>query len=155
MGVFAVRYENTLTSAMDYARAGKIEEWVHTYLQSDGRNKELSDGLKLFDRYFLGPLKMPLSLFERCCGPEADMKWVVAAEGFWRRVKALQDAISENSDIPPLIVHYVEGRFELDDGNHRLEAYSRAGVEECYAVVWMTEKEEYAEFTEKYSEYIG
>ena len=56
--------------------------------------------------------------------------------------------------MPPLIVHYVDGEFELNDGNHRLEAYSRLGVLEYYVIVWITEKEEYADFMEKYSKYM-
>jgi len=152
--VFVMEYKSTLTSAIGYARNGKLEEWIHAYLQSDGHNQAFSDGLKLFDRYFLGPVKMPLSLFKRCCGPEADMKWQVSAEGFERKVRDLQKVISDNNDMPPLIVHYVEGEFELNDGNHRFEAYSRLGVKEAYVIVWITEKEEYTEFMEKYSKYM-
>ncbi len=143
-----------LVSSEGYARNGKLEEWIHTYLQSDGHNKEFSDGLKLFDRYFLGPVKMPLSFFKRCCGPEANMKWHVPADSFERKVEGLQKIITENHDMPPLIVHYVEGEFELNDGNHRLEAYARLGVKEAYMIVWITEKKEYTEFMEKYSKYM-
>lgn len=152
--VFVMEYKSTLSSAIGYARNGKLEEWIHTYLQTDGHNKEFSDGLKLFDRYFLGPVKMPLSLFKRCCGPETDMKWVIPAEPFEKKVSELQKVIYENADMPPLIVHYVDGEFELNDGNHRLEAYARLGVEEYYVIVWITEKEEYTEFMEKYAKYM-
>jgi len=152
--VFVMEYESTLSSAIGYARNGKLEEWIHTYLQSDGHNKEFSDGLKLLDRYFLGPVKMPLSLFTRCCGPEADMKWIQPPDVFEKKVSNLQEIITDHSDMPPLIVHYAEGEFELNDGNHRLEAYSRLGVEEYYVIVWITEKEEYTEFMGKYSKYM-
>lgn len=152
--VFVMEYKSTLSSAVGYARNGKLEEWIHTYLQSDGHNREFSDGLKLFDRYFLGPVKMPLSLFKRCCGPESDMKWVIPKVPFEEKVRELQKVISENDDMPPLIVHYVDGEFELNDGNHRLEAYLRLGVAEYYVIVWITEKEEYADFMAKYSKYM-
>lgn len=152
--VFVMEYKSTLSSAIGYAKNGKLEEWIHTYLQSDGHNQELSDGLKLFDRYFLGPIEMPLSLLKRCCGPEPDMKWRLPKEAFEKKVEELQKIISENNDMPPLIVHYVEGDFELNDGNHRLEAYSRLGVEKYYMIVWITEKKEYSEFMEKYSMYM-
>ena len=52
-------YKCTLSSAVNYAQNGKLEEWIHSYLLSDGHNKEFSDGLKLFDRYFIGPGKYP------------------------------------------------------------------------------------------------
>ena len=56
--------------------------------------------------------------------------------------------------MPPLIVHYVDGGFELNDGNHRYEAYSRLGIEEYYVIVWITEKYEYDDFIKKYSDYL-
>ncbi|MBQ7775747.1 MAG: ParB-like nuclease domain-containing protein [Lachnospiraceae bacterium] len=152
--VFVMEYKNTLSSAINFARNGKLEKWVHMYLQSDGHNQEFSDGLKLLDRYFLGPVKMPLSLFKRCCGPEEGMKWQIPKEGFEQKVKELEAVIATVEDMPPLIVHFVEGEFELNDGNHRLEAYSRLGVEEYYVIVWITEKEEYAMFMDLYSEYL-
>ena len=149
-----MEYKSTLSSAIGYARNGKLEEWVHAYLLSDGHNKEFSDGLKLFDRYFLGPVKMPLALFERCCGPEEDKKWVIPGDNFEKKVKELEAVILAEKDMPPLIVHYVDGGFELNDGNHRHEAYSRLGIEEYYVIVWITEKEEYAEFMEQYAKYM-
>ena len=45
-----LQYECTLTSSLEYGKAGEIEKWIHEYLLSDGQNKEFSDGLKLFDR---------------------------------------------------------------------------------------------------------
>ena len=100
--VFTMEYECTLSSAQSFAKNGKLEEWVHTYLLSDGHNKDFSDGLKLFDRYFLGPVKMPLSLLTRCCGPEENMKWRINEE--W---------------------------FEKNDGNHRLEAKGGSFKNSC------------------------
>jgi len=152
--VFVMEYKSTLSSAVGYAGNGKLEEWIHTYLLSDGHNKDFSDGLKLFDRYFLGPVKMPLSLFRRCCGPEEGMKWRIPKDNFEQKVEALKKVISEEKDMPPLIVHYVDSEFELNDGNHRLEAYSRLGIDEYYVIVWITEKEEYADFMDKYSKYM-
>ena len=152
--VYTMEYNNTLTSAIGYARNGKLEEWIHTYLKSDGHNPEFSDGLKLFDRYFLGPVKMPLSLITRCCGPEEGMKWQIPEENFNWKVEQLMEVIEKGTDLPPLIVCYLNGGFELNDGNHRHEAYARLGVEEYYVIVWITEKEDYAEFMEKYSGYM-
>lgn len=82
------------------------------------------------------------------------MKYHVPADRFEAKVKALQKFIAENNDMPPLIVHYVEGEFELNDGNHRFEAYLRMGVAAYYVIVWITEKEEYADFMEKYAKYM-
>ena len=152
--VFVMEYKSSLSSAIGYAKNGKLEEWVHTYLLSDGHNKDFSDGLKLFDRYFLGPFQMPLSLFQRCCGPEKEMKWRIPKDSFEQKVKMLEKVIVTEKDMPPLIVHYVDGEFELNDGNHRLEAYSRLGINAYYVIVWITEKDEYADFMAKYSKYL-
>lgn len=152
--VFILEYKCSLTSAMEYSAAGKLEEWVHTYLLSDGHNKDFSDGLKLFDRFFIGPVKMPLSLFVRCCGPEENMKYRVDGKWFEHRVNELSEVILKERDMPPLIVHYVESGFELNDGNHRFEAYSRLNIGEYYVIVWITEKSEYDEFMERYSQYL-
>ena len=155
-----MQYSCTLSSAKNYAKQGKLEEWVHLYLQSDGHNKEFSDGLNQFDRYYLGPMNMPLSLFKRCCGPEKTMKWQVEEKWFEQHVSDLEEIIKREKDMPPLIVHYFidkdnkDGTFELNDGNHRFEAYSRLGIKDHYIIVWITEKNEYDSFMKKYAQYL-
>ena len=143
-------YKCSLSSAREFAEAGKLEDWVHSFLLSDGHNKAFSDGLKMFDRYYLGPLTMPLSLFSRCCGPENNMKYQVNAEWFMKRVKSLKKVLQSNDDMPPLIVNFVDHSFELCDGNHRFEALTQLGVKEYPVIVWITEKNEYDEFVAKY-----
>lgn len=152
--IIMLEYQRTLSSAQNYARHGRLEEWIHAYLLSDGHNKEFSDGLKLFDRFFIGPLKMPLALFCRCCGPEENMKWRVPEDWFERKVGELQQVVAREADMPPLIVNYVDGHFELNDGNHRFEAYKRLGVTEYYVIVWITERNDYEEFLTKYAVYL-
>lgn len=56
--------------------------------------------------------------------------------------------------MPPLIAHYVEHDFELNDGNHRLEAYNHLKYLEIPVIIWITEDEEYQEFQEKYGNYM-
>lgn len=156
----SMQYSCSLTSAKNYAKQGKLEEWIHLYLQSDGHNKDFSDGLKLFDRYFIGPINMPLSFFKRCCGPEENMKWRIERKWFEHHVSKLEEVIKREKDMPPLIVHYFidednkDGAFELNDGNHRLEAYSRLGIKDYAVIVWITEENEYNSFLLKYTEYI-
>ncbi len=143
-------YKCSLSSAKEFSEAGKLEDWVHSFLLSDGHNKAFSDGLKLFNRYYLGPFTMPLSLFSRCCGPEDNMKYQVNAEWFEKRVQSLKKTLQENDDMPPLIVHFVDHGFELCDGNHRFEALTQLGVKEYPIIVWITEKDEYDEYAKKY-----
>ena len=146
-----LKYKCSLSSAKEFAEAGKLEDWVHLFLLSDGHNKAFSYGLKLFDRYYLGPLTMPLSLFSRCCGPEENIKYQVNTEWFEKRVQSLKKTLQSNDDMPPLIVHFVDHGFELCDGNHRFEALTQLGVKEYPVIVWITEKDEYEEFIENFN----
>ena len=153
--VCVLDYQCTLSSAKAYAAAGRLEEWVHAFLLSDGDNKEFSDGLKLFDRIFIGPVRMPLNLFTRCYGPEEHMKFRTnSVEWFEQCVGKLMEVIRQEEDMPPLIVHYVDGGFELNDGNNRHEAYKRLGIPEYEVIVWVTERWECDEFMEKYGQYV-
>lgn len=153
-------YRCTLTNAQHFAKNHMLEEWIHAYLQSDGHNEAFSHGLKRLDRYFIGPVKMPLSLFTRCSGPEEDMKYRVHPDWFHAHVQQLEDEIKKEADMPPLIVHYMisgggkGGIFELNDGNHRLEAYRRLGIREYYVVVWTTKKREYKQFVRRFKRYL-
>lgn len=159
-GFFSMHYEDTVKSAAAFAEAGQLEDWVHRYLLTDGGNKEFSEGLKLLPRRYVGPVTMPLSLFERCCGPEKTMRWRVHPEWFERHVTDIADFIRDGGELPPLIVHFFideehpQGTFELNDGNHRFEAFSRLGIQEYPVIFWITEDSEYETFREKYSAYL-
>ena len=82
------------------------------------------------------------------------MKWQIPKEPFERKVQELMEVLKREEDMPPLIVHYGNEGFELNDGNHRYEAYARLGIKEYYVIVWITEKEEYADFMKKYAGYM-
>ena len=57
--------------------------------------------------------------------------------------------------MPPLIVHFYDHKGELNDGNHRHEAYKRLGIAEYPVIVWITEKEEYEEFLCQYGIFLN
>jgi len=144
-------YKCTLSSATEFADAGKLEDWIHIYLLSDGHNKAFFDGLKIYERYFIGPLILPLALFTRCTGPEEGLPYHIPAEAFEKHVQKLQKVLQENNDMPPLIANYVDGHLELNDGNHRFEALKRLGAADCHFIVWITEKRDYDDFCKKFS----
>ena len=147
-------YKATLSSARAHAEAGRTDAWVHRYLNGEGRNAPFSEGLKLCKRYYVGPARFPLRLFRRITGPEAEMPYRVDAGGWAARVAGLEAAIHRDADLPPLIVHYVAGDFELNDGNHRWQAYQNVGSESAWAIVWITEAAEKEEFLVRYGEYV-
>ena len=152
--VTMLKYSATLDSALEYGREEKMDAWVHLYLNEEGRNIPFSDGLKLFDRYFISPAQFPISLFHRCAGPEEDMKYRID-KGWWEhKITELTKAVKAGAEMPPMIIHYVDGEFELNDGNHRHKVYEDLGIETAWVILWITEEAELTDFMSKYGEYV-
>ena len=149
-----LKYSATLSSAKAYGEAGKMDAWIHLYLNEEGRNIPFSDGLKLFARYYFSPALFSVSLFKRCAGPEPEMKYRIDKDWWEQRVAGLEKSIQDDPDMPPLMVHYVDGEFELNDGNHRHKAYENLGIENAWVIIWITGKEELDDFMEKYGGYV-
>ena len=134
-----MKYEPTAASANEYAKNNKLEEWVHTFLRNEGNNVDFSDGLMLEDRIYFAPKKMSLNLFERCCGPEKGMKFQIPSEGFYKNVEAIAEKFkNSNWDMPPLIIFKNNGKYELNDGNHRYEALRTLGIDRYWIILWKT-----------------
>lgn len=136
-------YPFTLQGAMDYARKGLIEAWVHGFLNGPGHNKAFSDGLKLRHRFYAGPMLVELDKLNRRCGPEPGMIYRVDRDGFESIVNGMIHALQHGWDMPPLIVNYASGYYEVNDGNHRHEALKRIGVKVYYAIFWTTDPRDY------------
>ncbi|MFZ5824527.1 MAG: chromosome partitioning protein ParB, partial [Bacillota bacterium] len=51
------------------AQEGRLEEWVHTFLESIGGNVPMSDGLRLQPRFWVGPVVIPLDRLARGWAP--------------------------------------------------------------------------------------
>jgi hypothetical protein len=149
-----MNHSYTSMSAIEYSKLGKLDEWVHSFLRGEGNNIPFSTGLKLENRYFIGPVRMPLDIFQRCCGPEDNMKHQIDRNGFEYRVDAMGTRLQNGWDMPPLIINYANGRFELNDGNHRYEALIRSGVKEYHVIVWITGQNDYEQFISGYGDYI-
>lgn len=122
--------------AIEYSSKGKIEEWVHFFLNSVGNNIPFSEGLKLQKRYWLGPILYDLNKVSRCCGPEEDIKYHEPIENWENRVKKMEELIKKGWQMPPLIVNHDKGQLEINDGNHRHEALKRAGIKKFWIIFW-------------------
>ncbi len=140
----------TLSDAIKYADLGRIEDWVHSFLCGIGDNRPFSEGLKLYKRYYTRPVLVDLENLTRICGPEEGIKYPVDRGGFEYRVSGIMEAFQKGWDMPPLIVGYHGGQFELNDGNHRYEALIRSGVKQYYVIFWSTDTEDYHEIIAKY-----
>lgn len=153
-----LKYSASLDSAKAYARAEKLDAWIHLYLNEEGRNIPFSDGLKLCDRYYFSPVLMPISLFKRCAGPEAEMKYHIDKDWWEQTVGELKKSVQADPNFldkcAPLIVEYTEGKFVLNDGNHRHKAYEELGIEKAWVIFWITEEDEYRDFMQRYGEQV-
>lgn len=124
--------------AIKFSKEGRIEDWVHLFLNSVGDNVPFSEGLKLVKRSWIGPVLMDICKLNRCCGPEETMEYRIDSEGWEKDISKFQKLIREGWDMPPLIVEQCNGKLKLNDGNHRLEAMVREGVKECWVILWST-----------------
>lgn len=133
----------TTKDALEYASENRIDEWVDAFLRNEGDNVPLADGLQLEKRYYTGPVHVPLRLFNRIAGPEADMEFRVTEESFEANVAKIQKRLKSGWDMPPFLIQYVDGRFILSDGNHRYEALKRSGYAVYSVIFWCSSPEEY------------
>ena len=147
-------YSAALSSAQSYAAEGKLDVWIHLYLNREGRNPAFSDGLKLTERYYFSPVWFPLWFIRRCAGPEPGMKYRIDKDWWISHVSDLEKSIQNDTDMPPLLVSYVNGKFVLNDGNHRYQAYQNLGAENVPVIVWITEEADYESFLAGYGDYV-
>ncbi len=132
----------SLTLAKQYNNEGKIDQWMQDFLRADGKNLALADGLLLEERHYFGLCEIPISLLSdvKSGAPE-----YLHAENdiqyFFYVVDRMKESLADGWDAPPLIVEYVYGKFQVDDGRHRLETYRQLGVERVWAAVWTTGEE--------------
>jgi hypothetical protein len=144
----------TSKKAREFAREGRLEEWIHIFLCEEGNNVPFSEGLRFEKRSYHGPLKMPLSLFRRCCGPEDSMMYKINKGGFEWRVSEIRKRIEAGWDMPPLIINYSNDVFELSDGNHRYQAMLDIGIKECDVIIWTTGAEDQQNFIDLYGKLL-
>jgi hypothetical protein len=131
-------------AAQRYAREGRIEEWVHGYLNTGSwANPDFSEGLKLARRWWHGPINLPLDTLTRVVGPEPDMEFLVS-EAYWHgRTQMMASSLVDPLDLPPLIVEYREGELSIRDGNTRYGAMALKGWETCWVVIWYNLETDY------------
>ncbi len=141
--------------ARAYAEAGRLEEWIHAFLTTAGANVQLSVGLKRQTRWWYGPQEFPLSLLERCCGPEADMEYYQPAEDFERQVGGMTRSLQTGWQPAPLIAVYTpHGTLSVRDGSHRLEALRRIGREAYWLIIWFNVEQDKQHFLAQYQQYL-
>ncbi len=133
----------TLQGALQHGYEGRIEDWVHAFLGSVGHNPFLSYIIRLQKRYFTNPVIFSLDAFSRNCGPESTMKYKVRKPSFDFMVGNMMASLINGWDMPPLIINYEKGKFDMSDGNHRFEALTLLGLTHYFVIFWTSSMEDY------------
>lgn len=136
MGATHVPPRFGVIDALAHAQQGRLEEWVHAFLTTDGCNVPFSQGLKKRKRVWAGPAVVKVARLRRSCGPELEMAFVTPPASWDAHVRKLQRLIRQAWEMPPLLVECRHGDLIVRDGNHRHEALSREGIEECPVIFW-------------------
>jgi len=132
----------TLSIAKQYDQEGKIDQWMQVFLRADGKNLALADGLLLEERHYFGLREIPMSfLSDVKSGAPEYLHAENDIQYFFHVVDRMKESLAEGWDAPPLIVEYVYGKFQVDDGRHRLEMYRQLGADRVWAAVWTTGEE--------------
>ena len=144
-------YDFSVRGARDAAAAGLIHEWVDAFLTNDryGANLPMAVGLAKQRRWWIGPVRVPLSSLTRICGPEPEMEYRTTLESWESHVSEIANAASDSEQLPPLILEYRRTHLSLRDGNHRHEALRRRGETHAWALVWCNSRDELDESTSR------
>ena len=138
----------TYTKAREYMEKGQIADWLQLFLRSDGKNVALADGLLLEKRHYVGLRTIPINLLDsvKSCTPEY-LNDEDSIRYFFYVVNRMKEDV-KHWDVPPLIVNYRNGSFEVNDGRHRLEMYRQLDVKEINVVLWVTGDKDYKDLLE-------
>jgi hypothetical protein len=119
------------------AARDQLNDWVAAFLASPGSdNAVLARMLTDPPRAWLGPVQLPLTQLHRLAGPSDHPVLVEVDEDEWRSdVQDLAERIDDGLEPPPVIVSKRGDQLVVEDGNHRLEALRRAGIDEAWAIV--------------------
>ena len=131
-------FEFTVDGARRAAECDGLDAWVRRFLSSPGSdNAVLGEELTRGERWWLGPLLLPIGSLNRLAGPPGDPVLVPLDEEDWRDdVEGMAEKVEDEGwQPPPVVVVYRNDQLVLEDGNHRVEALRRSGAAEAWAVV--------------------
>ncbi len=127
----------TIDGARVAATRGQLRQWVEDFLASEGSdNAELGVGLSRSYEWWFGPVELPIDHLQRLAGRPGQPVLETLEEHEWRDDVDDLAAKLERGYLPaPVVVTYRDGKLELEDGNHRVEAMLRAGLDQAWSVV--------------------
>jgi hypothetical protein len=136
--------EFSLASARGAADEDRLAEWVLDFLTSPGSdNAPLAAALAFSNAAFLGPIRFELDRLTPMAGPDENRVVVPVAEEDWESdVEAMEHSIEQGWHPPPLLVSHRDGRYFLEDGNHRYETLRRSGTTHAWAILVFADEAE-------------
>lgn len=134
----------SVASARQYAHEGRIDEWLHDYLNQEAwANTTLSSIIQYQKPLWIGPIEVELTQLVRCAGPEESMRYPQNPQAWEKSIQAITESLTEASALPPLLVRPIGGVFSIPDGNHRHEAMRRKGWRTGWALLWCDREEQF------------
>ena len=129
--------EFSLASAQRAADEGTLAEWVVDFLASPGSsNAELAAALAFSGATYLGPIRFELDRLTPMAGPYGGRVVVPVPREEWESdVEAMEHSIEEGWRPPPLLVSHRDGKYYLEDGNHRYETLRRSGATHAWTIL--------------------
>lgn len=142
----------SLASAQNAADEGRLADWVADFLASPGSsNSALAAAFALRGATYVGPIRFALNRLTPMAGPAGDEVAVPEAEGVWEsEVEAMEDSIEHGWRPPPLLVSHHDGKYCLEDGNHRYETLRRMGATHAWVVLMFADGLEQDRFLKKH-----
>lgn len=144
--------EFSLDSAQHAADEGRLAEWVVDFLASPGSdNAPLAAALAFSGATYLGPIRFELDRITPMAGPEDDDVVVPVPEQVWESdVEAMEHSIEHGWHPPPLLVSHRDGKYFLEDGNHRYETLRRSGAIHAWTILLFADEAERNRFLEEH-----
>lgn len=129
-------YSPTLESAVHYANAGMVEEWIQCYLQLTRRAVSTVHDLMNKDFVYLGIVKFPLRL--------------IRLDDYDIGENPADESEENGSASPPLIIEYGEGKFYCTAQQKFLVSLKQRKINAYPSVIVLKGNSEYKRFMKYY-----
>lgn len=130
-------YFPTLESAVLYANAGMIKNWIDCYLQLTRKVMLMQEDSAEQEQIYFGVVRFPLRLIrqEECTQTSGN---------------AVEEVDGNTADLPPMLIQYTEGKFYCPVQKELLAALKQRKVNAYPAIIEMNGSDDYKRFMKFY-----
>lgn len=146
----------SLGSARRAADEDRLAEWVVDFLASPGSdNAPLAASLAFTGATYLGPIRFEIARITPMAGPDEEHVVVpVAVEDWESDIERMEHSVEEGWHPPPLLVSHRDGRYYLEDGNHRCETLRRSGATYAWTILMFRDGAERDQFIARHGQMV-